>query len=568
MTPSPGPIQPHHAGSPSRVIQGFFTGGRPRIVQASPAPVAPARPQVPTPVQARPGSPPAPVLPGRPATGALQPALRPCQPPRPILPTQVRPGAVQPATPLPPQAPQPILPQAPRPGLVQPFAGTKPQMPQPILPQRATPAAVQPHAGDAFPLPGNFTLKPRGSGQPLPEPVQKKMEAFFNTSFADVRVHVGHEAPSIGALAFTHGTDLYFAPGQYNPQSTQGQQLLGHELTHVLQQRAMRVRNPLGAAIAVVQNPALVAEAERMGLRAAAATAFVQTKVRIQPRGINDHKAIQGFITKGKIVYYPDTLDLDPAHHSKENFERSLAVLGGPPGDDTERRTARKISWLDFAHDIAGYSLTALGQPTGGSYIKRTKQRFLDQKNAYYFKDNQEIQSDNPQLCQLLSLDDMAEKGDADVNKLPATAAHQSLSAVKCVIEILAHWNTPLPRQQRPATVAEWHLYCKKEGLDYRQDNNYIVLYVRKLGYPLINSTPKRWLEWEPEVGRYLVTSMDRDQWIGIGHMIGVEVTMRQGQQKPVKVKTIIDEQRISPGTDGRPADFSHFNVCYIFRVS
>src|SRR5271157_5441618 len=253
MTPSPGPIQPHHAGAPSRVIQGFFPGGRPRIVQASPAPAAPARPQVPAPVQARPASPPAPLVPGRPATGALQPSLRPGQPPRPIIPTRVQPGAVQPAAPL------------------------RPQAPQPILPQRAT-RAVQPHAGDAFALPANFTLKPRGSGQPLPEPVQKKMEASFNTNFADVRVHVGHEAPSIGALAFTHGTDLYFAPGQYNPQSSQGQQLLGHELTHVVQQRAGRVRNPLGSGIAVVQDPGLEAEAEQMGKCAAFASRPIQAK--------------------------------------------------------------------------------------------------------------------------------------------------------------------------------------------------------------------------------------------------------------------------------------------------
>ena len=67
-------------------------------------------------------------------------------------------------------------------------------------------------------------------------------------------------------------TDLYFAPGQYNPQTSQGQQLLGHELTHVVQQRAGRVRNPLGSGVAVVQDPALEAEAERMGQRAAAAT--------------------------------------------------------------------------------------------------------------------------------------------------------------------------------------------------------------------------------------------------------------------------------------------------------
>src|SRR5208337_1967589 len=266
MTPSPGPIQPHHAGSPSRVIQGFFPGGRPRIIQASPAPVVPVRPQAPAPVQARPASPSPPLVPGRPATGALQPAPRPGQPPRPILQAKAQPGAVQPATAL------------------------RPQPPQPILPQRAAPSAVQPHAGNAFPLPANFALKPRGTGQPLPEPVQKKMESFFNTSFADVRVHVGHEAPSIGALAFTHGTDLYFAPGQYNPQSSQGQQLLGHELTHVLQQRAGRVRNPLGAGVAVVQDPALEAEAERMGLRAASAALPIQAK----PAGVGSITAPLG----------------------------------------------------------------------------------------------------------------------------------------------------------------------------------------------------------------------------------------------------------------------------------
>ena len=145
---------------------------------------------------------------------------------------------------------------------------------------------MQPHAGNAFPLPANFTLKPRGSGQPLPEPIQKKMESFFNTSFADVRVHVGPEAASIGALAFTHGTDLYFAPGQYNPQSTQGQQLLGHELTHVVQQRAGRVRNPLGAGVAVVQDPALEAEAERMGLRAATGSASLQARAASVGSGV------------------------------------------------------------------------------------------------------------------------------------------------------------------------------------------------------------------------------------------------------------------------------------------
>ncbi len=181
---------------------------------------------------------------------------------------------------------QPILAGGALPGALQPFTIAKPRFPQPILPQRPAPTAIQPHADNAFALPANFSFKPRGSGQPLPEAVQKKMESFFNTSFADVRVHVGHEAASIGALAFTHGTDLYFAPGQYNPQATHGQQLLGHELTHVVQQRAGRVRNPMGAGIAVVQDPALEAEADRMGLRVASANWPVQAKMAVLHRAV------------------------------------------------------------------------------------------------------------------------------------------------------------------------------------------------------------------------------------------------------------------------------------------
>jgi hypothetical protein len=127
-------------------------------------------------------------------------------------------------------------------------------------------------AGDSFQLPASMSLS-RSGGQALPAAVQQKMESFFGADFSDVRIHVGQEASSIGALAFTHGSSIFFAPGLYNPGTPQGQQLLGHELTHVVQQRAGRVRNPFGAGVAVVQDPLMEAEAERMGLRAAMSTA-------------------------------------------------------------------------------------------------------------------------------------------------------------------------------------------------------------------------------------------------------------------------------------------------------
>ncbi len=108
------------------------------------------------------------------------------------------------------------------------------------------------------------------AGQPLPDTVRAKMETALGADLSDVRVHIGTEAGSIGALAFTYGSNIYFAPGLYNPTTIHGQRLLGHELVHVVQQRNGRVRNPFGSGVAVVQDPGLEAEADRLGMRAAA----------------------------------------------------------------------------------------------------------------------------------------------------------------------------------------------------------------------------------------------------------------------------------------------------------
>jgi hypothetical protein len=112
----------------------------------------------------------------------------------------------------------------------------------------------------------------RGPGRPLPDPLRTKMERLFGQDFADVRVHVGPQAQAVGALAFTMGSGIWFAPGQWEPHSPRGQQLLGHELAHVVQQRQGRVRGVAGVGVTVVQDRALEAEADRMGERAAAAS--------------------------------------------------------------------------------------------------------------------------------------------------------------------------------------------------------------------------------------------------------------------------------------------------------
>jgi hypothetical protein len=129
---------------------------------------------------------------------------------------------------------------------------------------------IQPHgAGSgAWQLPSGMSL-PSGGGKPLPDGVRQSMEAFFKTDFSNVRVHVGSHASAIGAIAFAVGTDLHFAPGEFQPDTQRGRQLIGHELAHVVQQRQGRVRNPFGSGVAVVQDPMLEAEADRLGHNAA-----------------------------------------------------------------------------------------------------------------------------------------------------------------------------------------------------------------------------------------------------------------------------------------------------------
>ena len=115
----------------------------------------------------------------------------------------------------------------------------------------------------------SFHPKASGAGNPLPQPVLQKMEAAFGTSFSDVRIHQSPQAQSIGAAAYTQGTDIHFAPGQYSPGSLDGQALLGHELTHVVQQRAGRVPIPQGKGIPINADPGLESEADQLGAKAA-----------------------------------------------------------------------------------------------------------------------------------------------------------------------------------------------------------------------------------------------------------------------------------------------------------
>ncbi len=80
----------------------------------------------------------------------------------------------------------------------------------------------------------------RGGGQPLPETSRAFFEPRFGQDFSQIRVHTDAKAAdaarSINSRAFTTGKDVFFNSGQYSPGTATGKRLMGHELTHVVQQ--------------------------------------------------------------------------------------------------------------------------------------------------------------------------------------------------------------------------------------------------------------------------------------------------------------------------------------------
>ena len=101
-------------------------------------------------------------------------------------------------------------------------------------------AASSPSAPQQIPPIVGETL--HSSGQTLDPETRAFFESHFAYDFRDVRIHTdtraAQSARAVNALAYTVGSHVAFAPGRFSPRTPGGQQLLAHELTHVVQQRS------------------------------------------------------------------------------------------------------------------------------------------------------------------------------------------------------------------------------------------------------------------------------------------------------------------------------------------
>lgn len=79
----------------------------------------------------------------------------------------------------------------------------------------------------------------QGGGRELPAGTRSFMGQRFGHDFSRVRIHADSRAArladGLGARAFTVGSDVFFASGEYRPETRDGMRLLAHELTHTVQ---------------------------------------------------------------------------------------------------------------------------------------------------------------------------------------------------------------------------------------------------------------------------------------------------------------------------------------------
>jgi len=261
-------------------------------------------------------------------------------------------------------------------------------------------ASIRPNSGSIF----ESGLK-RNNANGLPSEIQASAAAVLGDELPQVAIHKNSsKADAINALAFTQGNHIHFAPGAYNPHSTQGKELIGHELAHVAQQSQGQVSptnyengqavnnsealekeaDQVGKQVATsnvkgslgpIQTPAHASEAggviqkyeKTIGYHESTYIGFIKTsddgKMMVEDHGMN------GYATDDLITRANDILKglHSPVEVKKSNHQKSVPVPGQPnQKNDLEHFTIVGKVWQGHAwlpddcgqanHEIMGSS--------------------------------------------------------------------------------------------------------------------------------------------------------------------------------------------------------------------
>jgi peptidoglycan hydrolase-like protein with peptidoglycan-binding domain len=227
----------------------------------------------------------------------------------------------------------------------------------------------------------------QGGGSPLSEDVRGFMEPRFGNDFSGVRIHTDSNAvqmnQELGAQAFTHGQDLYFNTGKYDPDSHSGKQLLAHELTHVVQQT--------GKVQARQETP----QPETISISSSQGTSSLQRKFGdghdLTSARFSGDEVLEGcydgekarylrFGSKGEAVKKIQQALIDlgyPLPISTQKTGEPDGILGSETKKAIEQfQTDQKLTWSDGV--IGGESMSRLDQLLGSKPTPKKEEPEID----------------------------------------------------------------------------------------------------------------------------------------------------------------------------------------------
>jgi hypothetical protein len=162
---------------------------------------------------------------------------------------------------------------------------------------------------------GGFTLEGKQDRVAIPRKLRCALEKALSSDLSSVRLWTHPGLEDLGALACMQGEDVCLSPSAPALDTPAGVAVLGHELGHVLQQRAGRVC--VAAANAVVEDEALEREADLVGLHCAA---------RIFPALLSDPGLPSAARSRGGLVRGSGPAPIQFLITSRESYEDFVAA--------------------------------------------------------------------------------------------------------------------------------------------------------------------------------------------------------------------------------------------------
>ncbi|WP_367156137.1 DUF4157 domain-containing protein [Methylomonas sp. HYX-M1] len=250
----------------------------------------------------------------------------------------------------------------------------------------------------------------RGKGDPLPEAVRKDMEQQFGQDFSAVVIHNDAEAAelckNLNARAFTVGDDIYFAPGEFAPETESGRDLLAHELTHTLQQ-GMQVSRKIYRADKGKTATSTGKAGGKSKAAAAVAAPADEDHFDINQSGLTIKVDLD---PTGKVV----TFDKLPMPPFKVPFHTGTITMKRESRDESQDSNKQRETWMtaNSSQAIQAKVAEKVKALTGDS--ANTQQSYvLKQKPAGYNQQEQRYVGNQPALSQALTIPswDRAGKG-------------------------------------------------------------------------------------------------------------------------------------------------------------